>query len=505
MRLRQHLTARLPLAALLLLAACATPPRVAPSPEPPERERCASALAAFDRAVALAEVGDAEAARIPGHPWLRTNRFLASYRDAPLSGPALAAWVAAMRERADDARRVEYANLPAAARQTLDRDPAAPEAAAAPLAMLEACARASQEATLASSVAVARLRDAARAPDAYDDALRALGVYPLTALVASVGIRGYEQATLAAFAAPLDALPVRGSLVWYAPAARTPSPPADIAALLERARRNADALGIPRFDDDDARRLLAAYAPAFVVDEAGADDRIGAPALDADATPRIVTDAPAVYTRIAYARSGDAVLVQLVYTAWFPARTAQSPLDPLAGPLDGIVWRVTLAPSGAPLLFDSIHPCGCYQLFFPTARLAVRPQAPSIDEQALVPQTLPALAAGAPVALRLEAGTHYLRRVIVDAAPPAGARGYALRPEAVLRTLPLPGGGTRSLYGEDGLVRASERTERFVFWPLGIPSAGAMRQWGHHATAFVGRRHFDEPFLLDRYFVVEGD
>jgi len=27
-----------------------------------------------------------------------------------------------------------------------------------------------------------------------------------------------------------------------------------------------------------------------------------------------------------------------------------------------------------------------------------------------------------------------------------------------------------------------------------------MRQWGHHATAFVGRRHFDEPELLGRYF-----
>jgi hypothetical protein len=27
-----------------------------------------------------------------------------------------------------------------------------------------------------------------------------------------------------------------------------------------------------------------------------------------------------------------------------------------------------------------------------------------------------------------------------------------------------------------------------------------MRQWGRHATAFVGRRHFDEPFLIERYF-----
>jgi hypothetical protein len=27
-----------------------------------------------------------------------------------------------------------------------------------------------------------------------------------------------------------------------------------------------------------------------------------------------------------------------------------------------------------------------------------------------------------------------------------------------------------------------------------------MRQWGRHATAFVGRRHFDDPHLLDAYF-----
>ena len=66
--------------------------------------------------------------------------------------------------------------------------------------------------------------------------------------------------------------------------------------------------------------------------------------------------------------------------------------------------------------------------------------------------------------------------------------------------LPLPGGGSRSLYAADGLVRGTERAERFLFWPMGIASAGAMRQWGHHATAFVGRRHFDDPNLLDVRF-----
>jgi hypothetical protein len=32
---------------------------------------------------------------------------------------------------------------------------------------------------------------------------------------------------------------------------------------------------------------------------------------------------------------------------------------------------------------------------------------------------------------------------------------------------------------------------------MGIPSPGAMRQRGLHATAFAGRRHFDDPDLLD--------
>ncbi|MBL8510596.1 MAG: hypothetical protein JNM52_03025 [Betaproteobacteria bacterium] len=60
--------------------------------------------------------------------------------------------------------------------------------------------------------------------------------------------------------------------------------------------------------------------------------------------------------------------------------------------------------------------------------------------------------------------------------------------------------GYVSLYGPDGLVADTARGERFLFWPMGIASPGAMRQWGHHATAFVGRRHFDDADLIERRF-----
>ena len=72
--------------------------------------------------------------------------------------------------------------------------------------------------------------------------------------------------------------------------------------------------------------------------------------------------------------------------------------------------------------------------------------------------------------------------------------------EDVLRSLPLPDGGFRSVYGPDALIRGTERAERLLFWPMGIESPGAMRQWGRHPTAFVGRRHFDEPRLLEQRF-----
>ena len=100
----------------------------------------------------------------------------------------------------------------------------------------------------------------------------------------------------------------------------------------------------------------------------------------------------------------------------------------------------------------------------------------------------------------IESGTHYVRAVRAGEPPVAEPIRYRVARDDALRTLAHPDGGTRSLYGPDGLVAGTERAEVVLFWPLGIRAPGAMRQWGRHATAFVGRRHFDEAFLLDRYF-----
>ena len=67
-------------------------------------------------------------------------------------------------------------------------------------------------------------------------------------------------------------------------------------------------------------------------------------------------------------------------------------------------------------------------------------------------------------------------------------------------------GSQRSFYFRDDLFvgRNFWKGERFLFWPMGVPAPGAMRQRGHHTTAFVGRRHFDDPWLIEGSFQPVG-
>ena len=78
-------------------------------------------------------------------------------------------------------------------------------------------------------------------------------------------------------------------------------------------------------------------------------------------------------------------------------------------------------------------------------------------------------------------------------------QSYSLKPYNELRSIKTAQGFV-NLFGLNGIVKGSERGERFLLWPSGIRSPGAMRQWGRHATAFVGRRHFDDVDLLDKYY-----
>jgi hypothetical protein len=119
-------------------------------------------------------------------------------------------------------------------------------------------------------------------------------------------------------------------------------------------------------------------------------------------------------------------------------------------------------------------------------------------EWAFAPLRLPALAAAQRVTVRIASRTHYVVDVRVDG--DAAAISYQFADDNDLRALPVADHATRSAFGPDGIVPGTYRAERFLFRPMGIDSPGAMRQWGNHATAFVGRRHFDDADLIGRRF-----
>jgi hypothetical protein len=454
---------------------------------------CVVLFEAIDRAVDANEVRDALASRIPGFPYLRVSRFLASFAGEPLSAAAFDAWVARLRRLDDEARSVELANLPRAAREALPGMLPEPFRADV-LAGTRECAKRLERADLSEDAGRGRLRAAATVPPDYETWKRVVGLYPLTRIVFARGVRKYEAETLETFTSEQ---PVLGRRVRYTPSAAKAAGAAQLDAML--ARTPANPLG-PDPGESELAALFAAYAPEFEIDEADENDRIGALGYDgADGSLRVDTTTPTVYARLAHTRFAGRVLPQLVYSAWFPSRPLESSGDLLGGFLDSLVWRVTLGVDGAPLAFDTMHSCGCYHQFIPTAAVSARPQPDTLDETLFAPQSLPRVRATDRIVLRIASRTHYLQRVLVNPDAANEPRRYAFSPDDALRSLPTAE-GRRSAFGTDGIVEGSERGERIYFWPMGIREPGAMRQWGRHATAFIGMRHFDDPDLLDRYF-----
>jgi hypothetical protein len=451
-------------------------------------------FAEVDRTVAAQGVRDAQTAGVAGHPYLRLSRFLAATAPAPTEGSAFDAWIERMRELDSRARHIELANLPAEVRTGLEVQTARTHAA--PLnAALDKCAATLRAVDLGSEPDRAELRACAVVPSSYRSWQRVLGLYWLTRFPFAAGVRRLEATLRTTFDGP--DLPDQGSRVRYVPAARTRLSPAEVRAILKRVLRNP--LVRPEPDKVDAERLFAAFAPVFAVDTTGRYDHIGVPYWRSDQTLDIDTERPVVHQRFAHTLYEGRTLLQLVYTAWFPERPSDDAFDLLAGHVDGLIWRVTLTPDGEPWVFDSMHPCGCYHQFFPTARAEARAAPDDLQEWAFVPQRLPRLSRGERVTIHVATRSHYIERIAIDA-PEGATTRYTLVPEDELRSLPTPAGDRRSAFGTDGLMFGTERIERFFFWPMGIPSAGAMRQWGNHATAFVGERHFDDADLFERRF-----
>lgn len=457
-----------------VLSACAAlPPEI---PDSPALTECRARYLELDGAAR-----DAGVHIIPGFPYLRSNRFLASFRNEVKDGAPFKAWVERLRQLDLEAREVELRNLGEPAALTVWQQ-------------LQRCGKEWAAHDLADAARRALLRERAAVPDDYSLTRRVLGFYPVAVPFLKIGINGYQDEVREDYALPLNALDTPGPLMLWKPDASTTVAPKQLARWLAAEK---DALGIPELSDAQWRQLAASHAPSWWIETGGDFDRPGAPVLR-DGEPALNLYRPVTYFMPSYTRFGGKVLAQLVYVVWFSERPRDGLVDSYSGALDGLVWRVTLDTDGRPLLYDTIHPCGCYHYFFNAKPLKLKPQDRFWQEPVLFPQQ-PAPAQ--PFAVRIQSRTHFVRRL----APLKQARGetrqYSLAPYRDLLTLPIGAGATRSLFSDDGIVWGTERFERFWLWPTGVVSPGAMRQAGRQATAFVGRRHFDDADLLDKLFV----
>lgn len=484
---------------MLLLTGCVAVETRITAPIDITQTFCRALYEEVDAAIDNAGMRDHGSSLVQGFPYLRTTRLLASFsHELNDESPQWSAWIGHMADLDAQARALELRNLPYS---VLDQNKSAL------LDELNSCRDLLIMTDLKKPEHRTRLRDNAQVPDDYVTWWQVLGLYPITAPIVAAGISAWHNKTRDIFSMPLASLPVAGRLIRWIPASLAITPVTDVSLpdksfntrqISEILLRSRDPLGIPSLTAIELDQLFEMFAPVWEVDVVDENDRIGR--VHWENGPTVGITYPTGYRKASHTRFGNQVLLQLNYIVWFRARSGN---DIYAGQLDGINWRVTLGPDGEPWLYDAIHNCGCYHEFFPSHQLRLRKNLPfAYFESPLLPQLAPEQQ---PLVLRIAHRTHFIQRVYHDSEPdgrsPAGQASQPMSWEDydVLRSLPSDN-EYRSLFGKYGLVTGTERSERFLLWPMGIRSPGAMRQWGRHSTAFNGRRHFDDAFLIESLF-----
>ncbi|MEX1056186.1 MAG: hypothetical protein WED11_00530, partial [Natronospirillum sp.] len=350
--------------------------------------------------------------------------------------------------------------------------------------------------------------DAAADYDLYRDWQRWLGLYPLTAPIAAWRIRLAQAQWLQEHGGPFDD-PSIIAVHHYTPepAADAFPGPEDITAWFTAAYADTP-LGLPQLRPEQLARLITHHAPALELLMASEADRLGSVAASFDANERLRTHfdpAPATYVDTQYTQFDGVYYLQLAYSFWFPERRKSSVVDLTGGPWNGITWRVTLDAQGQPMWFDAVHNCGCYHHVWLPDHTEQRH-----DITGEEPLFLPYDWTGQP-RLTLMPGDHFIRHVVsADSAEtraltpprqqgitPYATEHYTILPYSSLLALPAGDEFYVSLFDHHGLVQESQRLERFIMWPFGVRSAGAMRRNGTHAITFVGKRYFDDPRLFE--------
>jgi hypothetical protein len=454
---------------------------------------CADFFTLLDRQVTASDAIDAGYARVEHYPYLRTDRFIASFEDEVEDNRTFATWVDHMQALDQSARRFEIAGLSesnvAALASMKTRDELYDK--------VVACGNLLKNKDFTNSENKARLRRRAAVRDEYIPLRRVLGISPISDIFVLRGVDRWHAEARARFS---PEPPSNWHAIRYAPVEKPDflSDPLWLHRIMNRTKR--DALGIPAYPEEDRRLLFQAHAPLWEVPAQGDFDRIGTPIWTEDGRIEVDTGSPQTYTRLSFTRFGKAILTQLNYVVWFPSRPKEGVMDIYGGLLDGLNYRVTLDTDGKPILYETMHNCGCYYKAYPTSRLQVR-KTMAYSEPPLIFNAREIDVSREWMVVAMAPRTHYVNHLYpLPRDFQSNTVDYRLQEYDHLKSLPQTNGNRKSMFNRYGIVPGSERLERYILWPTGVLSPGAMRQWGKHAVAFVGQRHFDDPFYLDRMF-----
>lgn len=461
---------------------------------------CAELLARLDGLIGEAGVRDASMAPVRGFPYLRTNRFLAALGSRVSNDEQEGQWLDLLRGADLESRRKEVMSLPDAEVRKAWGSKASDPHRAGLMEHVAVCSERLYAHDRSSPQFLDHVKAGARVPDEYSTGMRIVGLHPLASVPVALVTQKVRNRVRKWYEGDMDQLPVRGKLTRYVPERM---PLVSSEPLEKRIRRaSANPLSVPLLEREEQEDLLRLHAPELLVDVAGPYDRPGALSR-VSGGPRVDGDDPAVYAYVSHAFLRGKPVLQCSYVVWFPARAGPGSPWIERGSLDGLTIRISLDLQGKPFMVDIMNNCGCYHFFVPDRRAVALVLSRPAALDSFVPQWLPDLAEDQRIGVRINSGWHQVERVY--AATVGEGRGsditYRLPPYEHLESQPTPDGRHESVFNDRGIVEGSRRIEPFIFFPMGIPSVGSMRQRGRHAIDLIGREHFDNPHLFDERFI----
>jgi len=455
-------------------------------------------LTRLNQTVMNTGVKDASSFPVPGFPYLRTNRFLVSLSEKINDDPGKEQWVAWMRQLDLNARKKEIQNLPDESVASLGFSTNGKPDREGLIKQMELCTDEFYKSDKSQPGFYEALLSRRKIPEEYSLTRRIIGFYPVFSIPVIHATDKVHKKFKSIYHMEFEDLPKVGNLVRFGPGFGQSLNRQEIQLLLERSKKNS--LGVPWLTEEEAQKVASSFAPVIIQDIVGTYDKFGEVFWKGDLLA-INSEKPALYYYLTHALVKETPILQINYVIWFPKRNGKNSPWIERGNVDGLTFRVSLDPQGEPFMVDIMNNCGCYHLFIPKKESLDQVRAKKFSLDPFVPQWLPSLGPGERLGIRIVSGWHQVVRVLAVTPTPVET-AYTLLSYDALEALPEKNGQRGSMFDHYGIGKGATRPkEQVIFFPMGIPSVGGMRQRGHHAILLVGRGYFDDPALFEKNFV----